>query len=36
MYILDNQVFGSNLKSEYDSQGEDKLIELAVNQIENE
>jgi len=30
------RLFGSNLKSEYDSQGEDKLIELAVNQIENE
>jgi hypothetical protein len=30
------RLFGSNLKSEYDSEGEDKLIEMAVNQIENE
>jgi hypothetical protein len=30
------RLFGSNLKSEYDSDGDDKLIEMAVNQIENE
>ena len=30
------RLFGSNLKSEYNSEGEDKLIEMAINQIENE
>jgi hypothetical protein len=30
------KLFGSNLKSEYDSEGEDKLIETAINQINNE
>jgi|688.fasta_scaffold06336_8 hypothetical protein len=29
------KVFGSNLKSEYDPYGEDRLIELAVLQIQN-
>lgn len=28
-------VFGSNLKSEYDPNGEDKLIEIAIKQIES-
>lgn len=29
------RLFGSNLKSEYDADGEDKLIELAIKQIES-
>lgn len=29
------KLFGSDLKSEYDAKGEDKLIELAIAQIEN-
>ena len=28
-------LFGSNLKSEYDSTGEDKLIEIAIQQLES-
>lgn len=29
------RLFGSNLKSEYDANGEDRLIELAIRQIES-
>jgi|LauGreDrversion4_2_1035121.scaffolds.fasta_scaffold210594_3 hypothetical protein len=29
------RLFGSNLKSEYDANGDDKLIELAIRQIES-
>lgn len=29
------RLFGSNLKSEYDADGEDKLIEVAIRQIES-
>ena len=29
------RIFGSDLKSEYDKDGEDKLIELAIAQVES-
>lgn len=29
------KIFGSNLKSEYDPKNEDRMIEVAINQIEN-